>query len=102
LMIAKRKNHVEIVELIENQLRRDRNWEHRKALMLVLTGSKNLLPSSSSLLSSSIAGVAALEVGPGLVVQSPVVMQCVDAALTPSSEKVLCDVFLVQLIMRYI
>jgi ankyrin repeat protein len=91
LSIAKDNDHVEIVVLIENQLRRNRNWDHRKALMLVLAGSDYLLPSSLS-----------AAVDSGRVVQTPVVIQRVDAALTTSSEKVLCDIFLVQRIMRYI
>ena len=91
LALAQRHNHVEVVALIENQLRRNRNWDHRKALMLVLAGSKYLLIPSS----------AAAAADTGRVVQTPVVIQGVSAALT-SSEKVLCDVFLVQHIMRYI
>jgi ankyrin repeat protein len=101
LMIAKSNNHVEVVALIENQLRRNRNWDHRKALMLVLAGSK-YLPSSSSLLSSASSSSAVnAGRGTGRVVQTPVVIPRVDVALT-SSEKVLCDLFLVQHIMRYI
>jgi hypothetical protein len=95
LMIAKRRNHVEVAALIENQLRQNRNWEHRKALMLVLAGSNYLLPSSSLMLPSAATGT-------GRVAQTPVVIQRVDSALTTSSEKVLCDLFLVQHIMRYI
>jgi ankyrin repeat protein len=91
LALAQRHNHVEVVALIENQLRRNRNWDHRKALMLVLLGSNYLLPSSLS-----------AAVDSGRVVQTQVVIQRVDAALTTSSEKVLCDLFLVQHIMRYI
>ena len=97
LMLAKCNNHFEVAALIENQLRRNRNWDHRKALMLVLTGSNYLLPSSSSSLSAVAAAVDT-----GRVVQTPVVIQREDAALTTSSEKVLCDMFLVQHIMRYI
>jgi len=102
LMIAKSNNHFEVAALIENQLRRNRNWDHRKALMLVLTGS-NYLPSSPSLLlSSSSSSSSAAVVDSGRVVHNPVVIQRVDTALTTSSEKVLCDLFLVQHIMRYI
>ena len=89
--IAKDNDRVEIVALIENQLRRNRNWDRRRALMLVLTGSNNLLPSSSS-----------VAVDAGRAVQTPVVIQRVDTALMTSSEKVLCNMFLVQHIMRYI
>ena len=96
LAYAQLCKYVETFELIENQLRRNRNWEHRKALMLVLAGSTNLLPSSSSIISP-----AAAVVGPGRAVQTPGAIQRADAALT-SSEKVLCDLFLVQHIMRYI
>jgi hypothetical protein len=101
LMTARRRNHVEIVELIENEnlLRRNRNWDRRKALMLLLVGS-NYLPSSSPLVYPSSS--ASSEGGAVRVVQTPVVIQRVDAALTTSSEKVLCDMFLVQHIMRYI
>ena len=95
LMIAKRGKHVEIVALIENQLRRNRIWDRRKGLMLVLAGSNYLLPSSSLMLSSAA-------IGTGRVVQNPVVIQRADSALVTSSEKVLCDLFLVQHIMRYI
>ena len=98
LILAASNDHFEIVALIVDQLRRNRNWDHRKALMLVLTGSNYLQSSSSSLIPSS----SSVTVDAGLVVQAPVVIQRVDAALTTSSEKVLCDMFLVQHIMRYI
>jgi hypothetical protein len=67
--------------------------------MLLLVGS-NYLPSSSPLVYPSSS--ASSEGGAVRVVQTPVVIQRVDAALTTSSEKVLCDMFLVQHIMRYI
>ena len=98
LMIAQSNNHDEVVALIEIQLRRNRNWDRRKALMLVLVGS-NYLPSSSPLIYPSSASS---EGGAVRVVQTPVVMQHVHAGLTTSSEKVLCDLFLVQNIMCYI
>jgi len=94
LVCAKVRNHVGVVTLIENQLRRDRNWDQRKALMLVLLGS-NYLPSSSSLIVPLSSPVDA-----GLVAQTPVVPEVAD--LTTSVEKVLHDMFLVQHIMRYI
>jgi ankyrin repeat protein len=97
LSIAKDNDRVEIVALIEIQLRRNRNWDHRKALMLVLTGSNYLLQTSSLISSSS----AAIVVDRGRVVLSPLVVGCEDADLT-GSKKVLCDMFLVQHIMRYI
>jgi len=97
LMMAKSRNHIEVLALIENQLRRNHNWDRRKALMLVLTKS-NYLVTSSSLSLLSAAGAA----DTGRVVQTPVVIQRVDAALTTSGEKVLCNMFLVQHIMRYI
>jgi ankyrin repeat protein len=43
LMLAKSSNHVEMLELIEIQLRRNRNWDHKRALMMVLVGC-NYLP----------------------------------------------------------
>ena len=83
LMISKDKNHVEIVAFIENQLRRNLSWDRRKALMLVLATGRVRVRRR--------------------VVQTPVIKQRVDdAALTTSSEKVLCDTFLLQHIMSYI
>jgi ankyrin repeat protein len=100
LMIAKRRKHFEVVALIENQLRRNRIWDRRKDLMLVLARN-NYLPRSSPLISSLSAAVNS-EVDTGRVVHTPVVIQREDAALMTSSEKVLCNMFLVQHIMRYI
>jgi len=96
LILAKRLKHVEVAALIENQLRRDRNWDHRKALMLVLTGSNYLLPSSSTSLVSSLVAADTERVA-----QTPEDVEREAADLT-NSEKVLCDMFLVQHIMRYI
>jgi ankyrin repeat protein len=88
LILAASNDHFEIVALIVDQLRRNRNWDHRKALMLVLAGS-NYLPRSSP--SSSTA-----------VVDTGRVVQREDAALTTSSEKVSRNILLVRHIMRYI
>jgi ankyrin repeat protein len=96
LILAKRLKRVEVAALIENQLRRNRNWDHRKALMLVLTGSNYLLPSSSTSLVSSLVAADTERVA-----QTPVDVEREAADLT-NSEKVLCDMFLVQHIMRYI
>ena len=92
-MIAKNKNHDEIVALIENQHNRNRNWTHSKALliMLVLTMS-NYLPSSS---------LSAL-INTERVVQTPIGIQRVDIDQTTNTKKVLRDMFLLQHIMRYI
>jgi hypothetical protein len=67
--------------------------------MLVLAGNDYLLPSSSSPISSS---AAAAGVDTGRVVHTPVVVvERKDVDVT-SSKKVLCDMFLVQHIMRYL
>ncbi len=103
LGIAKRRDDDEIVELIENQLYRNRNWDRRRDLMLVLARRNYLLPSSSSLTYPTAAkGKGKGRVG-RRVVKTPVIKQRVDAALmTSSGEKVLCNMFLVHHIMRYI
>ncbi len=97
LMLAKKNKYVEIVDLIENQVRRNRNWEYRKALMLVLAESKKYLPSSSS---SALDTERVVLVGE----QTQIGIQRVGVAQTTNTctMQVLCDMFLLQHIMRYI
>ncbi len=72
--------HAEMTTLIENKLRHNRNWAHRKAMMMVLAENRYMLP-------------------------SPVPSAAV--SLVPSSdvlthEKVLGNIFLVQQIISYV